>query len=369
MAGKVVAVTRNAHGSFRRCCRAMLWIVLFGAIQDAAPALAQDIEVLHARPIAIPGDGASDFLEGVSFGDGALYYSQRLGKGAERKAHVRRLDLDTPVKRAASVSPFATNGTWYHGGRLTAVCDFGDATSGVIQFSPRSDGRLGEPAVLVRGNIDGRQLIAPNDLARDPLGGFYFTDKKGKAIYYLAADGKASLVETYVDDGDPKNDAPEELNNPNGIILSPDGGILYVTDNSNILHAAIARPGKLAAKLEHLLPGGGVVDKAYHEIAEISPLPKSRGKSRGKARFQGRFGGNMNIDGMTVDADGVIYGAALSTGAVFGFDGKTGKLIRVIKCQGAAINCTFGGEERRTLFVVGSSGISAVTLRSRAVTK
>ncbi len=365
MADKVIAVTQNADGTLRRCCGAMLSIVLFGVIQHAAPALAQDIQVLHARPIAIPGDGASDFLEGPSFGEGALYYSQRLGKGAERKAHIRRLELDTPGKRAASVSPFATNGTWYHGDSLTAVCDFGDGTSGVIQFSPRSDGRFGEPTVLVKGSIDGRQLIGPNDLARDPLGGFYFTDKKGKAIYYLTADGKASLVETYLDDGDPKNDMPEELNNPNGIILSPDGGTLYVTDNSNILRAPIAKPGKLAAKLEHLLPGAGIVDKAYHEIADIKPLPESSGR----ARFQGRFGGNMNIDGMTVDADGVVYGAALSTGAVFGWNGKTGKLIRVIKCPGAAINCAFGGKERRTLFVVGGGGISAVTVRSFAATK
>jgi gluconolactonase len=361
-ADKEIAVTHHVRSSFRYCCMSSVWIVLFGAIQHVSPVLAQDVEILHARPMELPGDGASEFLEGPSFGGGALYYSQRLGKGAERKAHVRRLELDATHKGAASISSYATNGTWYHGESLTAVCRFDDGTSGVIRFSLGGEGPLGKPTILVKGSIDGRQLVAPNDLARDPLGGFYFTDKKGKAIYYLAADGKASLVTAYVDDGDRKNDAPDEMDNPNGIIISPDGRSLYVTDNSNILHAPIAKPGKLAAKLKHLLSGAGIVEKTYHEIAEIKPLPGPRGRTR----FQGRFGGNMHLEGMTVDAEGVVYGAALSTGMVFGWNGKTGELVRIVKCPGAAINCTFGGKGRRTLFVVGGGGISAVSVRSRA---
>ena len=70
----------------------------------------------------------------------------------------------------------------------------------------------------------------------------------------------------------------------------------------------------------------------------------------------------MNIDGMTIDADGVVYGAALSTGIVFGWDGKTGRLKRVIKCPGGAVNCVIAGTNRRTLCVVGSFGLARVRL-------
>ena len=91
-------------------------------------------------------------------------------------------------------------------------------------------------------------------------------------------------------------------------------------------------------------------------VPEIGLTPQLVG------RFQGRFGGNMNIDGMTVCRDGLIYGAALSTGIVFGWHPKTGDLVRVIKCPGGAVNCTVGGPDGRTLYVVGGGGISSVTL-------
>lgn len=353
------AMIPDSHCQIRSSLHKAVVMATLGIAMLVSPSIAREVEILHTKPMVIPGESAAEFLEGPSFGDGVLYYSQRLGKGAERKAFVRRLNLDSPKKGALSISSFATNGTWYHKGSLTAVTTFTDGTAGVIRFSLQDEEQPSEPKVLVKGSIDGRKLIAPNDIARDPHGGFYFTDKNGKAIYYLAADGKASLVTTYIDDGDRTNDAPEEMGNPNGIILSPDGGTLYITDNSNILHAPILEPGKLAKKLKHLLPGSGIIEPAYHKIAEIKPLPELRGKKR----FQGRFGSNMNIDGMTADADGVVYGAALSTGIVFGWDGKTGELVRVIKCPGAAINCTVGGKDHKTLFVVGGGGISTVTIR------
>jgi len=59
----------------------------------------------------------------------------------------------------------------------------------------------------------------------------------------------------------------------------------------------------------------------------------------------------------------------LSTGIVFGWNGRTGELVRVIKCPGGAINCTIGGKDHKTLFVVGGGGISTVTIRPLAALK
>ena len=230
-----------------------------------------------------------------------------------------------------------------------------NAIDGKLAFSP--------PHSLVSGAIAGRGLAGPNDLVCDARGGVYFTDKNGKAIYYISPRGTATLVAAYTDDGSSENDRPEELNNPNGIILSPDGGTLYVTDNSNIVYARIASPGKLAAPLTHLLPGSGITETPYHVIAGISAVP---GGKKGKPAWRAKYGGNMNIDGMTVDAEGTIYGAALSTGIVFGWHGKTGELIRVIKCPGGAVNCTKAGAERNILCIVGGFGIAQVKLPTTA---
>ena len=76
----------------------------------------------------------------------------------------------------------------------------------------------------------------------------------------------------------------------------------------------------------------------------------------------GKFSNNLRIDGMTIDHEGTIYGAALGSGCVVGFDGITGQLKRVIKCQHGTTNCTIAGENNDTMCIVGGNGISTVKL-------
>ena len=317
------------------------------------------MEILEAKLIPVGGNWAIGFLEGPAPGQGDILYFTNRSRDKSAQQFIQRIDLKAPHKGVSFVYHGHAGGLWYRGGDIFATATAKEGESGVIRFKA-VDGKsnFGKPRNLVAGSVAGRELINPNDLVCDKHGGVYFTDKKGKAIYYIDRNGKTILVTAYVDDGSRENDKPEELGNPNGIILSPDGDVIYVTDNSNILYAPIAGPGKLGTELRHLLQGNGITEPSYYEIAGITPKP---GK-KGKPGWTAKYGGNMNIDGMTVDADGVVYGAALSTGIVFGWDGKTGELKRVIKCPGGAVNCVIAGADRNTLCVVGSFGLARVRL-------
>lgn len=323
-----------------------------------------EVEVLEAKVLPVGKDWQIGFLEGPAAGKGNLLYFTNRNRDPKAVQGIQQVDLARPELGATTLHSTAAGGLWYRNGNMLATVPTKDGSSRFVQFNG-VDGtsKLADPRTLVSGKIDGRELVAPNDLVLDANGGVYFTDKNGRALYYIHPKGKANLVAAYKDDGSKENDKLEELNNPNGIILSPNGDTLYVTDNSNILHARIASAGKLAEPLKHLLPGTWISEPAYHKIAGIKPLPP---RKNGRPRWEAKYGGNLNIDGMTVDAEGTIYGAALSTGIVFGWNGKTGELVRMIQCPGGAVNCTMAGADRNLMCIVGSYGIATVLLPTTA---
>jgi len=342
-------------------CRFLSIALLGGLFTSAAFA---KVEVLKAKVLPVGKHWEIGFLEGPAPGKGNLLYFTNRNRDPEAIQGIQQVDISQPELGVKTMHPTAAGGLWYRNGNLLATVPSKDGNSRVVQFND-IDGKakFKDPQTLVSGKISGHKLVAPNDLVCDAQGGVYFTDKNGKALCYISPKGTANLVAAYKDDGSTDNDRLEELNNPNGIILSPNGDTLYVTDNSNILHARIASPGKLAGPLQHLLPGGGITEPAYHDIAGISPAPP---RKNGRPRWAAKFGGNLNIDGMTVDAEGTIYGAALSTGIVLGWNGKTGELGRMIQCPGGAVNCTIAGADRNIFCVVGSFGIATVTLPTSA---
>jgi gluconolactonase len=104
--------------------------------------------------------------------------------------------------------------------------------------------RTGEKRVLAH-EIDGQHFNEPNDLAVDFDGGVYFTDPnyshRGQPTvmkedaYYVDAGGKVRRVSTV-------------CQKPNGILLSPDGGTLYLADarGQRIYRYRVTGPGQLA---------------------------------------------------------------------------------------------------------------------------
>jgi len=182
----------------------------------------------------------------------------------------------------------------------------------------------GKTAVVVK-DYQGKLLNGPNDVWLRPDGGLYFTDPFYKrpywnrgpieqdcqAVYFLAPDHK-KLTRVVGD-----------LQQPNGVIGTPDGKTLYVAD--------------IRAK------------KTYaYDI-------QSDGTLTNKRLFC-----ELGSDGMTLDNEGNVY---LTGKGVTVFD-KTGKQIEQIAVpEKWTANVCFGGKDGRTLFITASTGLYGLQMR------
>ena len=209
------------------------------------------------------------------------------------------------------------NGLMFAGGRLLAC-----AMDGQLKyFDPAS----GKDTVLA-GEFEGTRFNAPNDLVIDRSGGIYFTDPRYRApepwpqgmeaVYYRAADGTVSRL-------------VKNRTAPNGIILSPDEQTLYVVPSmeKQMWAYPIITPGRI---------GEGKV---------LCELRQKEGQDNG--------GG----DGLTIDTNGNLYITTALGLQVFSADGT---LLEIIEIPEQPANVTFGGEDRRTLFVTARTSLYSV---------
>ena len=185
----------------------------------------------------------------------------------------------------------------------------------------------GKATVVVK-DYQGKLLNGPNDVWIKPGGGLYFTDpyykrpywKRGpkemdECVYYLAPDHKT--LTRVIDD----------LKQPNGIIGTRDGQLLYVTDI-----------------------GAG---KTYRY--RIQP----DGSLKEKSLFC-----EMGSDGMTIDSEGNVY---LTGKGVSVFD-PTGKKIEQIEVpESWTANVCFGGKDGQTLFITASKGVYGLRMTVNGV--
>jgi len=185
-------------------------------------------------------------------------------------------------------------------------------------------------------NFQGKLLNGPNDLWIHPDGGIYFTDPLYKRNYWkrdstMQQDGQHVYLMTYKQlvtyNQKTIRRVASDLNQPNGIVGTPDGKTLYVAD--------------IGAR------------KTYsYEI-------QSSGSLTNKQLFC-----ELGSDGMTIDNEGNIY---LTGKGVTVFD-KTGKQIEQIPLpEGWTANVTFGGKDRDLLFITASKSVYGLKMRVRGV--
>ncbi|MFB3133258.1 MAG: SMP-30/gluconolactonase/LRE family protein [Rhodothermales bacterium] len=196
----------------------------------------------------------------------------------------------------------------------------------------RTNRQTGEITVLA-DEFDGLPLEAPNDLVLDAEGRLYFTSRptpsvprKGNvnAVYRLDPDGALHQMLREPD-----------VHRPNGIVLSPDEETLYLIEADG----GEGRNRNISAY--DVLPDGAVTN--HRVLVDFYP---------------GRSG-----DGMCIDAEGnldVAAGLHNLRGTSETLDTRPG--IHVISPDGELLafaetpedtltNCTFGGEDLRTLYV------------------
>jgi gluconolactonase len=173
---------------------------------------------------------------------------------------------------------------------------------------------------------EGRKLNGPNDVWVRPDGGLYFTDPFYKRpwwdydkppqgteqVYFLSADHKTLKRVT------------TDLDQPNGIIGTPDGKTLFVAD---------IKAGKTYAY--DIQPDGVLNHKRLHC--------------------------KLGSDGMTLDAEGNLY---LTGNGVTVFD-RTGKRIEHIPVpEPWTANVSFGGKDHRTLFITASTRLYSIRMKN-----
>ena len=167
---------------------------------------------------------------------------------------------------------------------------------------------------------NGEPLRAPNDLALDTHGGFYFSDPGG------SREAPIGTVH-YVDSQGTTHWAAGGLRVPNGLVLRPDGATLLVAETvpNRILEFPVLAPGRLGP------------------MRVFSDLPSKEGVA-------------AEPDGLALDSEGNLYVAHLGMGAVEVLDPR-GKLLRSLPAGNYdASNLVFGGPRLNWLFITGSVG-------------
>lgn len=228
---------------------------------------------------------------------------------------------------------------WSTGGKLSVVSDDAGRANGLYmdkagnlyacadlnnqlwQIDPS-----GKVTVLVK-DYEGKRLNGPNDLWIDPKGGIYFTDPlykrdywtgreglelDGQHVYYLSPDRKR-LIRVATD-----------LQQPNGIIGTPDGKRLYVADIR--------------------------AQKTF--VYQINPDGTLAGK---------RLFAEAGSDGMTMDDQENIYVTGRGVVTVFNVRGE--KIDQIQIPERWVGNVTFGGKNRDILFITASDSLYSIQTR------
>jgi gluconolactonase len=156
----------------------------------------------------------------------------------------------------------------------------------------------GKTLANVENDETGHRLREPNDFALDTRGGVYVSGTGpweprpivGK-IYYRSADRKLRTVAS-------------DLHSPNGLVLSPDGKLLYVAESfaSRILLFDVAPDGSLSGRREFL------------KLSEV--LPTTAGRT-------------YTPDGVRIDPNGNLF-VGFWDGACFAVIAPDGKLIKQV---------------------------------------
>lgn len=183
---------------------------------------------------------------------------------------------------------------------------------------------------VILDQFDGKFFNGPNDVWVDPKGGMYFTDpfykrpywenrdkpdQEKQRVFYLPKGAKVPGI------------ADESLKQPNGIIGSADGKLLFVAD--------------IGDKKTYQYRIGD--DGALHERKLFC---------------------EMGSDGMTLDTAGNLY---LTGKGVTVFDRDGTKLGEIPVPQSWTANVTFGGPEMKTLFITAMNSVYTLEMTTTGV--
>lgn len=319
--------------------------ILFAAVLlvgCAAPAPAPDEPApTTPMPTAVLAPGAEVesasvviFSEGpASHADGSVYFSEINGNRILQMASDGTFsEFRDPAGRSNGLAFDAQ-------GRLVA-CE-GANTGGGRRVS-RTDLSTGEVETLV-DSIDGKRLNSPNDLVIALDGSIYFSDPRyvgdepreidSEDVYLIRPDGETISVATQ-----------PVIAKPNGLALSPDQKTLYVADT---------QPGP-------------------PREARVVAFDVQEDGALANPRTHYSFGEGRGIDGMAIDVEGNLYGAAGSNrnaeenhAGVYVISPGGELLGRISIPEDPITNCTFGGPDLKSLYVTAGTQIFQIRTKNQ----
>ncbi len=204
------------------------------------------------------------------------------------------------------------------------------------------DLETGKDELLVN-QINGKKLNSPNDLVIKSDGTIWFSDPDhGLSFTGQEAELTEKGVYRYHPDTKKITLLDISLNQPNGIAFSPDESILYV--------AVAPTPQEYEADPE------GVERSVW--AYDISPDQKVI-----NARKIIDIGpSTWGVDGMKVDSQGNLY---LTSGSgVKVYDAKGSYLGLIDTAEKEVVNLAFGGEDFKTLFILGHQELFSIDLKN-----
>jgi gluconolactonase len=203
----------------------------------------------------------------------------------------------------------------------------------------RLDRLTGERETVVE-HWRGLRFNSPNDVIAASDGSIWFTDP---SYGHLQGFKPEPTVGDFVYRHDPASGetrvVADGLDKPNGIALSPDERVLYVTDSG-----------------ANQQPGSYHVDRPHH----IKAFDVIDGRSLVGERLLAVTTPGFP-DGLKVDSDGRVYASSFSGVQVHD---PSGRLIGEIRVPGA-VNFCFGGPERNLLFITTDSAVWVAELAAK----
>ena len=216
-----------------------------------------------------------------------------------------------------------SNGLYFDADGVTLLA-CADLHNRIVAITP--DGKI-TPVVE---KYNGKKFNSTNDLWRHPNGGIYFTDPYYKRNYWADANRGQDGEHTYYLTPDRKTviRVTEDLTQPNGIIGTADGKLLYIADirAGKTYSYTINADGTLANK------------KLFCELGS---------------------------DGMTIDNEGNLY---LTGKGVTVFNSAGEKIDHIDIAEPWTANVCFGGKDQDTLFITASKSLYSVKMRTKGVT-
>ncbi|MCE2392160.1 MAG: SMP-30/gluconolactonase/LRE family protein [Proteobacteria bacterium] len=247
-------------------------------------------------------------VDGLAFAEGPRWHDGRLFFSDMHRDRVMAVDADGRLEEIAHVEGQPSGLGWLPDGRLL-----------VVSMTDRRLLRLDPGGLSEAADLSGLAAHPCNDMVVDAQGRAY-VGHFGYDMFGGGSPAPASLI-LVQPDGE-VGVAADELQFPNGVVITPDGGTLIVGESMGARLTAfdVAADGSLSNR------------RVWAALEGAVP------------------------DGICLDAEGAVWVASPMSSEVLRV-AEGGEVLARVPTDQLAIACMLGGDDRRTLFILTTTSV------------